>query len=56
MLAISVENLSKNFRLGTLNRDVLIKQLRTKWGLFARQQSGVKVHIEKRGNTLTPHY
>jgi lipopolysaccharide transport system ATP-binding protein len=31
MLAISVENLSKKFRLGTLNRDVFMEELRAKW-------------------------
>jgi len=35
MLAISVENLSKKFRLGTLNRDVFIEELRAKWRRFA---------------------
>jgi hypothetical protein len=35
MLAISVENLSKKFRLGTLNRDVFMEELRAKWRRFA---------------------
>jgi len=35
MLAISVENLSKKFRLGTLNRDVFVEELRAKWRRFA---------------------
>jgi lipopolysaccharide transport system ATP-binding protein len=35
MLAISVENLSKKFRLGTLNRDVFMEDLRANWRHFA---------------------
>ena len=35
MLAISVENLSKKFRLGTLNRDVFMEELRAKWRRLA---------------------
>ena len=35
MLAISVENLSKKFQLGTLNRDVFMEELRAKWRRFA---------------------
>jgi len=35
MLAISVENLSKQFRLGTLSREVFMEELRAKWCQFA---------------------
>jgi lipopolysaccharide transport system ATP-binding protein len=35
MLAISVENLSKKFRLGTLNREVFMDELRAMWRRFA---------------------
>jgi lipopolysaccharide transport system ATP-binding protein len=35
MLAISVENLSKKFRLGTMNRDVFLEELRAKWCRFS---------------------
>jgi lipopolysaccharide transport system ATP-binding protein len=35
MLAISVENLSKQFRLGTLSREVFVEELRAKWRRFA---------------------
>ena len=35
MLAISVENLSKKFQLGTLNRAAFMEELRAKWRRFA---------------------
>jgi lipopolysaccharide transport system ATP-binding protein len=35
MLSISVENLSKKFRLGTLNRDIFLAELRAKWRRFS---------------------
>ena len=58
MLAISVENLSKKFRLGTLNRDVFMEELRAKWRRFAQPRSGVKGQreSEKGGSPSTPHF
>ena len=60
MLAISVENLSKKFQLGTLNRAAFMEELRAKLARLSRRRGEVKGKREsERANGLisdsTPH-
>jgi len=55
MLAISVENLSKKFRLGTLNRDVFMEELRAKWRRFALGEAKPS-SLDARPSTLSREF
>jgi lipopolysaccharide transport system ATP-binding protein len=35
---MKVENLSKRYRLGVINRDMLYKDLQSRWAKFCRQE------------------